>query len=55
MKNNNSLEGLVPVFVFGKLCMFTESRISYGDLYKFNDERKYGINIYSIRHADDSE
>ena len=55
MKNNNSLEGLVPVFVFGKLCMFTESRINYGDLYKLNDERKFGINIYSIRHADDSE
>lgn len=54
MEINNTLEELVPVFVFGKLCMFTESRINFGDLYKLNDERKQNLHIYSIRHADDS-
>lgn len=55
MRINNSLENLKPVFVFGKLCMFTESRINSKDVYEFNDERKKNLHVYSIRHADDSD
>lgn len=51
----NSLENLRPVFVFGKLCMYTEDRIKATDVYEFNDERKQNLQVYSIRHEDDSE
>ena len=51
----NSLENLRPVFVFGKLCMYTEDRIKLTDIYEFDDERKSKIHMYSIRHEDDSE
>lgn len=48
----NSLDSLRPVFVFGKLCMYTEGVIRKSEIYNFSDERKSKLCEYSIRHSD---